>query len=161
MKEKGVALGAEPVRVPVWLDAKARVELAPAAEKGEGSVLLNIEGIVFDRAPDLYYEVYLNLPEGQKPDPQGPYFAGNLAFFGLEPHDDAGHGHGDKPRGGVHSYNITRLVRELKRRQRWNEEQLNVTLIPRGPELPGGKEGPAAPLRGSNPRFSRVTVTNR
>ena len=68
-----------PVSVDVTLPA--RPEAAPSAK----TTRLAVEGVKVIH-PGGIYQVYLNLPEGKKPDPAGPYFLGNISIFGDPEH---------------------------------------------------------------------------
>ena len=72
--------------------APAGPSATPQAARS-GRIILRLSGIDFDRKPGKPYQVYVNLPEGQDPDPHSIYFAGVLGFFGLSAaQHDPGHG---------------------------------------------------------------------
>jgi hypothetical protein len=48
-------------------ESRELVAQEAAAEVVENRVVLNLEGIRFDRKPGVAYEVYINLPKGQEP----------------------------------------------------------------------------------------------
>src|SRR5262249_1328544 len=123
------------------------VEKLPAVAKAraeeKGRLILALEGISRRaRKPgDLYYEVYLNLPEGAEPDPKSPHFVGAVSFFGLSRH--AGGKHGAEPEMKL---NVTGAIRELLEDKHFNADQLSVTFIPRTASEPRkGFELPALP----------------
>jgi tyrosinase len=68
-----------PVSVDVALPA--RTESTGPAKKTR----IQVEGVKV-LTPGAIYQVYLNLPEGQKPDPKGPYFLGNISIFADPEH---------------------------------------------------------------------------
>ena len=70
-----------PTRVAIGLDDKARA----AAARADGTLAILVEGIRFEKEPMVFYEVYINLPEGEPADFQGVHYAGNLVFAGLPP----------------------------------------------------------------------------
>lgn len=126
-----VRLGSEPVtvRVPVPPEAAERLRSAAA---GPGSLWLVIEGLQLLR-PGVYHQVYLNLPEGAEPDPQGPHFVGNLSLYGA-------------PRGEPleKAFDVTDEVRAL--REDLREGGLRVTFVPGNPEA-AAEAGPFLSLR--------------
>jgi hypothetical protein len=111
-------------------------------------VLLTLEGIHADEPPSEIYEVYINLPEGQEPDPRSDYYVGNLEFFG---HFGQSHAHGSQaaPAQGQPSlkrgFDITRQVQALQARGAWQGGQPEVTFV-RAQLLPpvGATPPPAA-----------------
>jgi hypothetical protein len=164
-----IELGAVPVTVPIEVQDEAREAVAEvaAAEVVENRVVLNLEGIQYDRNPGVSYEVYINLPEGQEPDYRSEYFAGTLGFFGLEPdhvhggHDPEAEGH-EQPSATV-SYDVTANVRALQARGEWREGQVSATLVMRSVLPPPADEAEAAVApAGAEPagrlRFERATL---
>lgn len=148
-----VELGARPVTVPIDLPASAGRQVRDvAAAPGGGELALNVEGISYDR-PGAYYEIYLNLPEGVEPDPAGPYYVGNLAFFGHKPADA-----GPEHEGASQTFRITPLVNQLQARGAWSED-FAVTFVLRELLPPEGQPGHRAPEEGTRLRFKRITVT--
>jgi hypothetical protein len=164
-----IELGAVPVTVPIEVQDEAREAVAEvaAAEVVENRVVLNLEGIQYDRNPGVSYEVYINLPEGQEPDYRSEYFAGTLGFFGLEPdhvhggHDPEAEGY-EQPSATV-SYDVTANVRALQARGEWREGQVSATLVMRSVLPPPADEAEAAVApAGAEPagrlRFERATL---
>ena len=94
-----VELAASPA--PVELGAAAAVtELAPLVEAGGASVFttdpaapaprrkaLVLSGVRYEQAPGTVFEIYLNRPEDAPFDPDGPFFAGVFAPFGVAPEE--------------------------------------------------------------------------
>jgi hypothetical protein len=122
-----------------------------------GRMVLNVEGIEFDRVPDGYYEIYLNLPANQAPDYRSRYYVGNLAFFGLEPHGEAAEAGAPSHEATVQGYDITEAVRNLRASSDWNKEEAKVTFVLRTPEPPPGvalQQEEAVPVR-----IHRLTIT--
>jgi hypothetical protein len=113
-----VRLGGGPATVRVPAAPQAGERLAAAGAAGDGSLWLQLEGLRLLR-PGVYYQVYLDLPAGQQPDPKGPHFVGNLSLYGAKP-------------GGAeleHSFDVTGTVRQLARQGRWTGE-VSVTFVP-------------------------------
>lgn len=83
-------LGNAPVLVKVALPAEAGAHmrsLASATPK-PGRLRLAVEGIKVLH-PGAIYQVYLNLPAGQKPDPASASFLGNISIFAEPEHSEA------------------------------------------------------------------------
>ncbi len=80
-------LGKAPVQVKVDLPAAVGQHMRPfaAAPPKPGHLRLVVEGITVLR-PGAVYQVYLNLPAGQKPDPAGPAFLGDISIFADPDH---------------------------------------------------------------------------
>lgn len=147
-QERRMELGTEPLRVSLALEPSARARLRQlAAPGGAGAVVLNVEGLQAEASAGLVYELYLDLPEGERsPDPKGVHYVGNLSLFGR----GAG--------ASSQDYDVTKVARALMARGLWREGELTVTFFPRGLMRAGsGKPMPSAP--GPKARFSRVTLT--
>jgi hypothetical protein len=140
-----IRLGDEPATVRVPAVAKSSGRLNAAPEAGHGSLWLQLEGLRLLR-PGAFYQVYLNLPAGQTPDPKGLHFAGNLSLYGAQP-------------GGAaeleHSLNVTDAVRQLAKLGLWKGE-LAVTLV-RG----GRSEAVQADHRGDFMVLRRIALVER
>jgi tyrosinase len=113
-------LGREPVTVSVLVREQ---EFRLRAQ--EHAIVLNIEGIEFDKVPGDYYEIYLNLPQGERPDFRSKYYVGNLAFFGIKPRAQRHEGE-EQPR---QDYNITQIVAKLKSTKEWIAQEAKVTFV--------------------------------
>ena len=76
-----VALGAGPVTVTL-APAAGKALSARVAAAGEGrKVYLVAKGLGTDEPPETIYQLYLGLPQGTVPSPDGPYYVGALNFF--------------------------------------------------------------------------------
>ena len=98
-------------------------------------VYLNVENIEGDANPGLLYGVYVNLPEGEPPDPDGAHLAGTMSFFGIEA--SAAEDDDDRieaPHSLRHVFDITPLVATLSAQGHWDPEHLRVTFSPIGIE---------------------------
>lgn len=118
-----------PVSEPTGPAARTEESLAPPP-----SVYLNVENIEGDANPGLLYGVYVNLPEGEPPDPDGPHFAGTMSFFGIESSTEDDEDAEEAPHGLRHAFDITSLVAGLSKQGRWDAEHLHVTFSPIGVE---------------------------
>jgi hypothetical protein len=121
--------------------------------------LLVFEGIRTEAPADAYLEVYIGLPEGTEPSPDGPYYAGNVDFFGadaesrrsMELRGDRHAGH-----GLTREIDVTETLRRLYGSGQVDEQGLSVTLIPAGmaPEHQQVRMS-----RGANPTIDSVTLS--
>jgi tyrosinase len=96
-------------------------------------VFLNIENITSNErsAP---YEVYLNVPPGERPEEHPELHAGSLALFGLvaaSRADDRDSGH-----GLYEQLEITTLYPALAVMSDWDPEQLRISFVPSRPGSP-------------------------
>ncbi len=110
---------------------------ASRAEESLGapqSVYLNVENIEGEANPGLLYGVYVNLPAGEPPDPDGPHFAGTMSFFGIESSTEDDDDREEAAHGLRHVFDITSLVAELTELGRWDPEHLDVTFSAIGVE---------------------------
>ncbi len=147
------ALGAEPSTFKLDLPPAAQ-ETFRAAIGSEGAqrIVLEFEGASVKGTPDTTYEVYLNLPAGQRaPGINSPHFAGSLAFFGLE--EDAEHANHGSVAKSI-SLNVTPTVAALQKGQAVNANNLAVTVVP----VQAGAE-PGGPVRTrAVPSFRRIVL---
>lgn len=113
--------------VPIKEEVRPKITRFTAGEGVAGTLVLNIEGIEYDEDSGIHYQIYINLPQGEKaPDPHSPHFVGTLAPFALA-------------QGGKRMLAITEAARALKGVGRWSEESISVTFVPRGPLPPPGE----------------------
>ena len=119
-ENKPTTLGAAATRVPVAVPAPARERMRSAAASPTKTLSLRIEGIKVDAPPGVTYEVYVGLPEGQRPDPSSPHFVGVIAPFGF---DHAG------PEGITVAFTIDAAA---GRALQANPANVNVIFVPRG-----------------------------
>lgn len=134
-KATRLADAAVAVKVPVAKAAADRMLALSAPEAtaahGTGHVWLVIEKLQ-RLAGGGYYQVYLNLPAGTAPDPQGPHFVGNISLFGADHHGQ--NAQVDR------AFDITDEVQELRAKNLWNG-QVELTFVrgnPKGGAAKGG-----------------------
>jgi hypothetical protein len=120
-----------------------RLAAPSGALPSAGSLWLTVEGLKPLRK-GAFFQVYLNLPEGQKPDPKGPHFVGNISLYGMDPESEE---------GADQTFDVTDELRELRAAGLWTEE-LRVTFV-RG--NPGRGASPADELVS----FRRVLLERR
>jgi tyrosinase len=128
--EESVTLsGGAEASTRVAIDAPQQARLAAA--EAPSAYYLNVEDVEGDQNPGLLYGVYVNLPEGEAPDPEGPHYAGAISFFGIEStvSDDADE---KAPHRLSYVFDITDTVEELMRRDHWNPAELKVRFLPVG-----------------------------
>ncbi|MGA7413884.1 MAG: tyrosinase family protein [Bryobacteraceae bacterium] len=102
---------------------------APAAPPRKS--YLNIEHVTGEKARTTY-DVYVNLPDNPDAAAYKDHYAGPIAMFGVSQASVPSERH---PGTGVHySLDITRLIDRLKARNAWNDEELRVAFVPRGPQ---------------------------
>jgi tyrosinase len=163
--EDMIELGATPKTVPVELKDETRDRVAALAQAEavpvEERVVVNVEGVQFDaQHPGVAYEVYLNLPEGERPTFQSDHYVGNIGFFGVGTYEAEG-GHGGHP--ADLSFDVTNIVRVLQERGEWNEGEASVSFVMRG-LVPVAEEESAEAFAEQaeppgRPRVERVTIT--
>lgn len=114
--------------------------------------MLALKDIVTDGAVAPIYDVYLNLPEGEQPNPDGPYFAGTVNVFNAQAagRTMAVPEGANRPSGhDAHARVEKRIaVSELLQRQRdgglWQGDPVSVTIVPSSPVEGGGGDTGAA-----------------
>jgi hypothetical protein len=144
-----VVVATQPVTVKIDIpaDVRPRMATALAAPAGRSSLILNVNEISFTKTPDGYFEVYVNLPQGQEPNHKSEFFAGTLAFFGLQ--SEAG----GSRRDAAFNIDITAAVRALQARGLWKGDEVTVTFVPTARV---DREGRRLPVSAD----SRVTISN-
>jgi hypothetical protein len=123
----GVALGAGPVTVTL-APAAGKALSARVASAGEGrKVYLVAKGLGADEPPETIYQLYLGLPQGTVPSPDGPYYVGALNFF------NAARGGAEAGRSDPRflSFDVTSLLKSLQSRNAL-DDNATVTIVPAG-----------------------------
>jgi tyrosinase len=113
--------------------SKIRQRLATVANDNATDLTLELTGVEADRQPDVYYEVYVGLPKGEKPTSESQYYVGNVALFGHGIRDAHQHG-GFKP--AEFSFKIDRAVAAAFKRND-DKGRLNIRFVPKGAEGEG------------------------
>ena len=109
-----VSLGAAPVEVRVALSPRARRALA---ERGR-EVALAVDDVRLAGPPEVYYELYVNLPARARDTVYtGPHYVGNLSFYGPSPQS--------------HAFSLGRVHARLRALRRWRDDAVRVTFVPR------------------------------
>jgi tyrosinase len=137
---KPISLGASPTAASVPIAAPAVAFAEGAGLVGEPAparrVFLNIENIT-GRGPPGTYSVYVNVPEGGKPEDHPESFAGTLPLFGMAEASQADSAHGGS--GLTHVLEITAIVDRLRAEGGWREDNLKVAFVPLRP-VPQGAD---------------------
>jgi hypothetical protein len=124
-----VQLAIEPVTATIELsrEAQEQIEAAALAKNQREFVVLQFENVEADKAPRAYYEVYINLPQGVRPDPDGRYYVGNLGMFGIgEPSMEiANHVMPSAHR----NIDLIKAIRALMATGEWDRNKMSVTLV--------------------------------
>lgn len=122
-----VRLGAAPaaVRLAVSAEAKRTIDRFPDDPRGGRDISIGFRDIKVQGTVDVYYEVYVNLPDNTRDTVYtSPHYAGNLDFFGPSPR-----------RAGAQSHDrvlsILPTYVRLRSLQQWPSGDVRVTLVPR------------------------------
>lgn len=126
--QQGVQLRAAPAGVELKLEPEARraLERFPTPEGRGNQLSLVLEDIRLEGAPEVYYEVYVNLPDNARDTTYtSPHYVGNVDFFGPSPQGE----HGRMPRSRTLS--LLPAYARLRGLQRWRDDAVRVTFVPR------------------------------
>jgi tyrosinase len=121
---KPVALGAGPVAVtlaPVSGNA-ASLSARVATVRQDRKVYLVARGLGTNEQPEVVYQIYLALPQGAAPKPDGPHYVGSLNFFNAT----SGSARSD-PR--FYSFDVTDLLKKLQSDKSLGDAA-TVTIVP-------------------------------
>jgi hypothetical protein len=123
-----VTLGPEPVSFPIEMK-ELRQKVGALAESQNETLFLELDAEA-ERAPRAVWEVYVGLPPNSQPNPESPYYVGNLVLFGEGIRDEA---HGQfKP-----AHLIFPINRALAASLKANEANLPVTFVAHGVVVEG------------------------
>src|ERR1051325_113878 len=140
---KPIALGTGPVSVtlapaPSGNTAPCWARVAAAAK--DRKVYLVLKSLAAKAPPEAVYQVYLGLPPGVTPKPDGIHYVGTVNFFNAT---SPGGGKAD-PR--FYSFDVTDLVQALRARKSLGDTT-TATIVP------AGRPNPAA-----NPQIGEITL---
>ena len=103
----------------------------------EKQLLIEVGGIDFDSLPQSgYYDIYLNLPEGETPSRKSKSYVGTLSTFALRQQAHADRGQALK--SGSVSFPISRVLKRLEQGRAAAATEMTVTFVPR--ELPASEK---------------------
>jgi tyrosinase len=137
--ENRVVLGAAPLSVQALIPEdnqprlKSALELAREDAASPPAVILNVEDVQSSAPPGVVFRVFLNQPKATATtNTDEANYVGSIALF-----QSSGHGVGQKDAhknllGETFSFDITRMVENLKKRGRWDESKVQVTLVSKG-----------------------------
>jgi tyrosinase len=101
--------------------------IAAGLDTPQRRIFLNIENITA-QGYSGGYEVYLNLPPGEKPSDHPDLFAGLLPMFGAV---EAADPTGEHPSSGLqYSLEITDVAQTLLNKNAWDPSEMRVTFVP-------------------------------
>jgi len=136
-----IALSEAPAAVQLPVTKTVRANLQRLAHEPGRKLILRIDDIQTKAAPDFYYAVFIDPPEGQKLDSDTPGFAGNLSLFSLVPHEMPG-GHPMPAVNVFIDFDISPLLGSILER---GSSELKVVLVPRGLVDANGNPLPLTP----------------
>jgi tyrosinase len=122
-----VALGAGPVAVTLAPAAGKALSARLAAVGQDRKLYLVAKGLGTDQPPETIYQLYLGLPQGTAPNPNGPYYVGALNFFNaVRRGAEAG-----QPDPRFLSFEVTSLLKTLRTGNALGDNA-TVTIVPAG-----------------------------
>jgi tyrosinase len=128
VQQQGVQLRAAASGVDLKFDAEGQRALARfPTQEGRGSQLsLVLEDIRLEGAPEVYYEVYVNLPDNARDTTYtSPHYVGNVDFFGHSLQTERGR----EPQSRTLS--LLPAYARLRGLRRWRDDSVRVTFVPR------------------------------
>src|SRR5215813_70852 len=139
-----------PDRVTIPFDIKAvRERLRTMTQSQTQTVSLELSDVVAEKQPGVVWEIYLGLPAGTEPNPEGPYFVGAISLFAAGVRTKAHRVF--KPA----EFSIT-LDKALARFMRGNADKLDITFIPTGPLIDGKRSTPKVQ---ANVRIGKLAIS--
>ena len=133
---KHLVLQLPPIKLPPGPDpapfefdvSKIRERLVTLARDPNTDVTLDLGNVEADRQPNVYYEVYVGLPKGARPEFKSPFYVGNVALFAHAIRDQKHAAHGEF-RPARFSFKIDRAVAASLGRA---NEPLRIVFVPKG-----------------------------
>ena len=86
--------------------------------------MLRLVDVEVETSPSGYYEVYVNVPEGEVPVSGSDAYVGNMTFFGAVPSEVA-----------EYQYSLATTEQRLRSAERW-DGTFRVTLVKAAPIPP-------------------------
>lgn len=125
-----VALGAGPVAVTLApaTDQAAALSARVATVRQDRKVYLVVKGLGANEQPGVIYQIYLALPPGVAPKPDGPHYVGALNFFNAR---ISGSG-AENPDPRFYSFDVTDRLKMLQS-QKTLGDAVTVTIVPASP----------------------------
>lgn len=116
---------------PVSHDIILQTAISNEKEKVH-KIYLVLHDINFAKNPGIGYQIFLNLPAGQEPALNSPYYVGTLHFFGLKHSHQSGH-------EAKREFDISGVVEQLQKIGSWNSK-VTITYVPVGPRSTDNRE---------------------
>ena len=109
------------------------VKLPEASTKmTQGNLVLHLDNVNVQTYPTSgHYQVYVNLPENEKPNYKRVYYVGNMSFFGFR----------NSKNQGSFTFSLIDLEEKLRASNKWTNV-IKVTFIKSGPQPPPGQDFP-------------------
>ncbi len=104
------------------------------AASSEHKLLLELGEITASTQPGVSYQVYVGLPQGQVPEPEGIYFVGSFSLFGPGVKDEVHHG----STSASFRFQVNHAVNAALRAKR----AVDLTIVPAGILVDGKPEMP-------------------
>jgi hypothetical protein len=126
--QEAVQLRAAASGVDLKVAPEAQRELARfSTPQGRGrDITLQLDDIRVEGTPEVYYEVYVNLPDGARDTTYtSPHYVGNVDFFGPSPQGP----HARMPQS--RAFSLLPTYARLRGLQRWRDDAVRVTFVPR------------------------------
>jgi tyrosinase len=121
-----VALGAGPLAVTLAAAANvASLSARVATVRQNRKMYLVAKGLGTNEQPGVVYQIYLALPQGVAPKPDGPYYVGSLNFFNAT----SGGAEPARPDPRFYSFDVTDLLKDLQSRKSLGDT-VTVTIVP-------------------------------
>jgi hypothetical protein len=154
-----VVLGNEPVSVKlsarnIKLPAEKVLDDVTKAGSKEKLVLSLQKLKLLPDNPEVDYEIYVNLQDGERPDFHSESYVGLLGFFGKGPGHGHVHGAPTKATDKTTTFDLTGTLVRLKEAHKLNSDTLKITIAPL--ELlppPGDPQQPIPPKGGFQVRL--------
>jgi hypothetical protein len=124
---KPVALGAGPAAVTLApaADNAASLSARVATVRQDRKVYLVVKGLGANEQPGVIYQIYLALPPGVAPKPDGPHYVGALNFFNA----GVSGGGAENPDPRFYSFDVTDRLKMLQS-QKTLGDAVTVTIVP-------------------------------
>jgi hypothetical protein len=148
--QTGIGLSSETIGTQLNISPETTAKINHLLDDKEfkHAIVLNLE---IDHVNDLsgvYYEVYANLPAGDKPSRESIYYLGNLGFFVP------------KGSGVTKRFDLMRPIRAMRDKKAWDGSRLTITFVPHG--VIDSKTKQPLPLQpGVRATVERVSVVAR
>lgn len=112
------------VRLPVSREQTQVLSRFPNDARAGNELNVVLSGVQVEGNPDVYYEVYVNLPANADTSYTSQHYVGNLDFFGPSPRS------GRRPHDRTLS--LLPAYARLRNAGRWRDSELQLTFVPRG-----------------------------